>query len=70
MMIDERIDAKTRQGWFKRYTDAQRALIQALKAREEKDWEKQLEQIREYRRRAAMQIDSELTGTKPTDQTQ
>lgn len=48
-MNDERIDLKTRQSWFKRYTDAARALTQALKAREEKDWEKRLQEVREYR---------------------
>ena len=68
MMMDERIDAKTRQAWLKSYTDASRVFIQALKAREEKDWEKRVEEIREYRRKAAMQIEAELSGTKPTDQ--
>lgn len=61
MMKDERIDAKTRQGWFKRYTDANRALLQTLKAREDKEWEKRLEIIREYRQRAALHIDAEPT---------
>jgi len=51
MMNDERMDARTRQGWFKRYTDAARGLIQALKAREEKDWEKRLREVEEYRKR-------------------
>ena len=51
MMNDERIDVKTRQGWFKRYTDATRVLTLALKAREEKDWEKRLREIREYRKK-------------------
>ena len=68
MMRDEKIDAKTRQGWFKRYTDANRALIQTLKAREEKDWEKQVKEIREYRRKAALQLESESPGSKSTNQ--
>ena len=68
MMRDKRIDAKTRQGWFKRYTDANRAMIQALKAREEKDWEKRLEEIREYRRKAAVNIESELSPARAPEQ--
>jgi len=51
MMNDERIDVKTRQAWFKRYTDAVRTLSQILKAREEKDWENRLRQIEEYRKK-------------------
>lgn len=70
MMMDERIDAKTRQAWLKNYTLANRVFIQALKAREEKDWEKRVEEIREYRRKAATQIEAELSGAKPTDQSQ
>ncbi len=69
MMTDTRIDAKTRQGWFKRYTDANRALIQALRAREEKDWEKRLEEVREYRKKAT-QVESEMLGMETTDQPQ
>jgi hypothetical protein len=69
MMTDTRIDAKTRQGWFKRYTDANRALIQALRAREEKDWEKRLEEVREYRKKAT-QLESEKLGMETTDQPQ
>ena len=68
MIGDKRIDAKTRQGWFKRYTDANRALIQALRAREEKDWEKRLEEIREYRRKAAVNIESELVPVRAPEQ--
>jgi hypothetical protein len=51
MMNDERIDVKTRQAWFKRYTDTVRTLSQLLKAREEKDWENRLRQIEEYRKK-------------------
>ncbi len=51
MMRDERIDLKTRQGWLKSYTDAARTLTQVLKEREEKDWEKRLQLIEEYRKR-------------------
>src|SRR2546428_6615582 len=51
MMKDERIDVKTRQAWFKRYTDAIRTLSRVLKEREEKDWENRLRQIEEYRKR-------------------
>ena len=70
MMMDERIDAKTRQAWLKNYANANRVFIQALKAREEKDWEKRVEEIREYRRKAATQIEAELSDTKAKDQSQ
>ena len=50
-MRDERIDVKTRQAWFKRYTDAIRTLSRVLKEREEKDWENRLRQIEEYRKK-------------------
>ena len=58
MMNDERIDVKTRQGWFKRYTDATRVLTAALKAREEKDWEKRLQEVKEYRKKTTSPIGS------------
>src|SRR5437667_7445273 len=52
MMRDERMDLRSRQGWLKSYTDAARTLSQVLKEREEKDWEKRLRVIEEYRKRA------------------
>ena len=52
MMRDERIDLRSRQSWLKSYTDAARTLSQVLKEREEKDWEKRLRVIEEYRKRA------------------
>src|SRR6266487_6810530 len=52
MMRDERVDLRSRQSWLKSYTDAARALSQVLKEREEKDWEKRLRVIEEYRKRA------------------
>ena len=58
MMNDERIDVKTRHGWFKRYTDATRVLTLALKAREEKDWEKRLQEVREYRKKTVSPMGS------------
>jgi hypothetical protein len=48
MTRDQSLDMKSRQSWFKTYTDAARALNQALRDREEKDWEKRLQQIEEY----------------------
>ena len=51
MMRDERIDLRSRQSWLKSYTDAARTLSQVLKEREEKDWEKRLRVIEEYRKR-------------------
>jgi hypothetical protein len=51
MMIDERIDVKTRQAWFKRYTDAIRTQTKVLRDREEKDWENRLRLVEEYRKR-------------------
>ena len=68
MMMDKRLDLKTRQSWLKRYTDANRVFIQALKAREEKDWEKQVELIREYRKKAAMPLDPESPSVETTKQ--
>jgi len=51
MMRDERIDVKTRQAWFKRYTDAIRTQTKVLRDREEKDWENRLRIVEEYRKR-------------------
>ena len=53
MMRDEKIDLRSRQSWLKSYTDAARTLSQVLKEREEKDWEKRLRVIEEYRKRAS-----------------
>jgi hypothetical protein len=50
MMTNERIDARTRQAWFKRYTDATRALNQVLKDRQAKDWEARIKRIEKYRK--------------------
>ena len=61
MMRDERMDLRSRQGWLKSYTDAARTLSQVLKEREEKDWEKRLRVIEEYRKRASAPIG--LSGT-------
>ncbi len=63
MMRDEKIDLRSRQGWLKSYTDAARTLSQVLKEREERDWEKRLRVIEEYRKRAAT---TGLSGT-PAD---
>jgi len=61
MMRDERIDLRSRQSWLKSYTDAARTLSQVLKEREEKDWEKRLRVIEEYRTRA-----TQVTGLSGT----
>ena len=61
MMRDERIDLKSRQGWLKSYTEAARTLSQVLKEREERDWEKRLRVIEEYRKRAG--ATTGLSGT-------
>ena len=61
MMRDEKIDLRSRQGWLKSYTDAARTLSQVLKEREERDWEKRLRLIEDYRKRATAAIG--LSGT-------
>ena len=61
MMRDERIDLRSRQGWLKSYTEAARTLSQVLKEREEKDWEKRLRVIEEYRKRGG--ATTGLSGT-------
>src|SRR6266581_2183958 len=61
MMRDERIDLRSRQGWLKSYTDAARTLSQVLKEREERDWEKRLRVIEEYRKRTS--ATTGLSGT-------
>src|SRR5438034_8389343 len=66
MMRDERIDLRSRQGWLKSYTDAARTLSQVLKEREEKDWEKRLRVIEEYRKRATAATG--LSGTPGENQ--
>ena len=61
MMRDEKIDLRSRQSWLKSYTEAARTLSQVLKEREEKDWEKRLRVIEEYRKRGG--ATTGLSGT-------
>ena len=65
MMRDEKIDLRSRQSWLKSYTEAARTLSQVLKEREEKDWEKRLRVIEEYRKKAAT---TGLSGTPADNQ--
>lgn len=55
MTRNPRFNIKEQQSWFKRYTDTILALNKLLKDREEKDWEKRLVEVLEYRKKAANQ---------------
>ena len=70
MMSDERIDVKTRQAWFKRYTDSVRTLSQILKAREEKDWENRIYQMEEYRKKQNTSVASPGLHSQPREESQ
>jgi hypothetical protein len=59
MMRDPRLDLKARQTWFKKYTEAVLAQNKLLNDRQERDWDKQLAQVREYRKKAAEQAVTE-----------
>jgi hypothetical protein len=64
MTHDHALNMKSRQSWFKTYTDAARALNQALRDREEKDWEKRLQQIEEYWKKQSL-ASSETNDSDP-----
>jgi hypothetical protein len=68
MLLDERIDAKTRQGWSKRFTDAVRTLSHVLNDREINELDKRLKEVKEYRKKLAGKSDPEPSSTEPNNQ--
>lgn len=57
MLQDSKIDLKTRQGWFEKYTSAALALNQVLKDRQDRDWERRLKELEEFRKNIKRNIE-------------
>jgi aspartate/tyrosine/aromatic aminotransferase len=57
MMLDENLDAKTRERWTQLHTKTAQVLNQILRDRQLREWEKRLKEIE-----ASGQIPRKLTG--------
>lgn len=62
MLLDEKIDAKTRQGWSKRFTDAVRTLNHVVNDREIRELGKRIDLILKYRKKLAGESDSQQSS--------
>ena len=49
IMLDEKLDLKTRERWTQLYNNTSTVLNQVLKDRQMRDWERRLRMIEEYR---------------------
>lgn len=63
--MNEKLDAKTRQGWSKRFTDAVRTLSHVLNDRELGEIDKRLNLVLEYRKKLASQTQPEPSNAEP-----
>ena len=50
VILDEKLDLKTRERWTQLYNNTSQILNQLLKDRQMRDWEKRLREIEKYRR--------------------
>jgi hypothetical protein len=65
VILDERMDLKTRERWTQLYNNTSQVLNQILKDRQMRDWEKRLREIEEYERTPKRAKGSQAS---PTDQ--
>ncbi len=49
VILDEKLDLKTRERWTQLYNNTSQILNQLLKDRQMRDWEKRLREIEKYR---------------------
>jgi hypothetical protein len=49
VILDEKMDLKTRERWTQLYNNTSQVLNQILKDRQMRDWEKRLREIEKYR---------------------
>jgi hypothetical protein len=64
VMLDEKMDLKTRERWTQLYNNTLQVLNQILKDRQMRDWEKRLREIEKYRGIQKRTVQSE---TDPPD---
>jgi len=50
VILDKKLDLKTRERWTQLYNNTSQILNQLLKDRQMRDWEKRLREIEKYRR--------------------
>jgi hypothetical protein len=60
VILDEKMDLKTRERWTQLYNNTSQVLNQILKDRQMRDWENRLREIEEYERTR-----KELKGLNP-----
>ena len=66
VILDEKMDLKTRERWTQLYNNTSQVLNQILKDRQMRDWEKRLREIEKYRGIQKRTVQSE---TDPPDST-
>jgi hypothetical protein len=64
VILDEKMDLKTRERWTQLYNNTSQVLNQILKDRQMRDWEKRLREIEKYRGIQKRTVQSE---TDPPD---
>jgi hypothetical protein len=63
IILDEKLDLKTRERWTQLYNNTSKVLNQMLKDRQMRDWEKRLREIEAYRK--GSMLDEEKSSTEP-----
>lgn len=64
-MLNEKLDAKTREAWTQKHTNTAQVLNMVLRDSQLKDWERRLKEMEDRRRRLAGSI-RRLEDSEPT----
>ena len=65
VILDERMDLKTRERWTQLYTNTSKVLNAILNDRQMRDWEKRLREIEAYRKRGSQEIQKRSKDPEP-----
>ena len=65
VILDERMDLKTRERWSQLYTNTSKVLNAILNDRQMRDWEKRLREVEAYRKRGGREIQNSSKEPEP-----
>ena len=65
VILDERMDLKTRERWTQLYTNTSKILNAILNDRQMRDWEKRLREVEAYRKRGGLEIQKSSKDPEP-----
>ena len=65
VILDERMDLKTRERWTQLYTNTSKVLNAILNDRQMRDWEKRLREVEAYRKRGSREIQQSSKYPEP-----